>query len=278
MVPSSRFSRRDFVRGRRQLGRTLFRSSKVRLAETADVKATLRHRGISAIAALLVVGGGSIALVLGLAFQIAPAPPRAALEVVLPTRSQPVPPPPRAAPTPAPKANKAGGSPAPSPNAAPLVLPPPVLPPLLDVPPVPTAHDPGSGSAAAGTGGGNGAGGYGSGGAGSGSGGGAGEGRGTGDFSAYPRQVSGKLHYSEIPKELRRSRAGVIRLRYRIGADGRVSECTVIASSGWPAFDNDTCARITDRFRFRPARDQQGRPVPFVMTETHGWDYEPGGE
>jgi protein TonB len=72
---------------------------------------------------------------------------------------------------------------------------------------------------------------------------------------------------------LRKSRSGAqITVRYRIGADGRVSGCTVIASSGRPDVDSETCRAITERFRFRPARDARGNPVPFVMTETQGWD------
>ncbi|HKT86574.1 MAG TPA: energy transducer TonB, partial [Novosphingobium sp.] len=120
---------------------------------------------------------------------------------------------------------------------------------------------PGAGGIGSGTGGGNG------------SGAGGGNGDDNGNAAALPRQISGKLHYWEIPKELRRARAGgVIRLRYRIGTDGRVSGCTVLLSSGFPDFDRETCARITERFRFRPALDAQGRAVPYVMTEIHGWD------
>lgn len=124
---------------------------------------------------------------------------------------------------------------------------------------------------------GQGAGGAGTGGGGhGGSGTGAGMGPGAARAVVYPRQISGKLHYWEIPQELQRSHSGVIRLRYRIGIDGRVSDCTVLQSSGMPTFDRETCAHITERFRFKAALDAQGQPVPFVMTETHGWDYRPG--
>lgn len=271
------FFQHDFLRR----GGNLAAPSSVRQNETgkaAQVNATLGHRSISAVAALLVVAGGSIALLLGLAFDMAPAPPGPALEAVLPSRSEPAPPPPRPTPTPVPQP-KRGGASAPLPaEAAPPIPPRILLPPLVEAP---TARTPATGTAAVGAARGDGTGGAGHGGdgtGGSGSGSGGGKGDGTGDFSAYPRQTSGKLHYWEIPKALRRSRAGEIRLRYRIGTDGRVSECTVLVSSGLPAFDADTCARITTRFRFRPALDAQGRRVPFIMTETHGWDYEPGDE
>lgn len=81
------------------------------------------------------------------------------------------------------------------------------------------------------------------------------------------------MHYSDLPEDLRKTRIGAeITVRYRIGVDGRVSGCTVVASSGRPDLDARTCALITARFRFRPARDAAGQPVPFVMTETQGWD------
>lgn len=243
------------------------------------MKATIRHRGISALAALAVVGGGTLALILGLAFELPRELPRRAIEAILPSRSEPVQPPAPPAPSPSPTAERGGSPPAPSSDAAPLVLPPPMFPPLVQSPPpVPAARNPGSGTAASGSEGEDSAGGGAGGGWGSGTGAGSGRGNGAGGYSAYPRQIAGKLHYWEIPKELRRSRAGVIRLRYRIGTDGHVSECTVIGSSGLPEFDRETCARITARFRFRPALDGQGRPAAFMMTETHGWDYEPAGE
>ena len=194
----------------------------------------------------------------------------------MPTPPRPDPTP-KAQPEPETKTSDASAPSASSPDAASIVLPPPPLPPLIEASPLPVARSAGSGSASAGAGQGDGFG-TGSAGKGTGTGAGSGSGSGAGDLSAYPKQISGKLHYWEIPKELRRARSGIVRLRYRIDTDGRVSQCTVIASSGMPAFDRDTCARITERFRFRPALDRQGRRVPFVMTETHGWDYEPPDE
>ncbi|GGN50435.1 hypothetical protein GCM10011349_22060 [Novosphingobium indicum] len=225
-----------------------------------------------------------MALVLGLSFAPGIEAPQRALEAILPTRNTP----PSPTPTPQPPPAEAGApqnAPAPPSREnepAQIVQPPPKRPPLVAPPPVPVAPKAGTGSASnqgaanidgpgQGSGGsGNGTGGGGNGGQGS------GNGSGRGDLSAYPRQTSGKLHYREIPKALRRDHGGVIRLRYRIGVDGRVSQCRVLQSSGFPEFDRQTCERITDRFRFKPARDRAGQPVPFTMTETHGWDYEPG--
>ncbi len=241
---------------------------------------------LSAVAAAAIVAGGAVALVLGLSFVPDIDAPQRALEAILRTRNTPPSPKPTPTPQPSPaEASAPQNAPAPPSrknDAAQIVQPPPKQPPLVMPPPVPVATKSGAGSAtdrgaAPVDGSGQGAGGSGSGTGGGGNGGqGSGDGSGRGDLSAYPRQISGKLHYREIPRALRRDHGGVIRLRYRIGADGHVSQCRVLQSSGFPEFDRKTCERITDRFRFEPARDRSGQPVPFTMTETHGWDYEPG--
>lgn len=242
----------------------------------------------SGIAASVLVAGGIVGLLLGLArpAQETPAPPADPLVVTMPAppRADPPPPsPPPSRPRPEPGAERAGGAGAaardragPRAQPAPIVVPLPRLAPLVEPPPVPVSPVAGAGRDArqgASDRDGAGPGGGGTGGSGSGGGGG---GNGPGglnpDAARYPRQVGGKLHYWEIPKALRESRDGVIRLRYRIGTDGRASQCRIIESSGMPEFDRDTCARIVERFRFRPALDRAGRAIPFWMTETHGWD------
>ena len=241
-----------------------------------------RQRTLSALAALLIVAGGVLVLAFGLAFDPQAIAPRGAIETILPTREI-APAPPKQTSTPEPsKAEQSAPRDRPAPagrknSAAPIVALSPPLPPLIEPPPVPAAPVAGVGSVGRGgasdRGTGPGAGGIGSGAGGGGSGGvGAGSGDGNGNAATLPRQIRGKLHYWEIPKDLRRAQAGgIIRLRYRIGIDGRVSGCIVLVSSGYPDFDRETCARITERFRFRAALDIHGRPVPYVMTEIHGW-------
>lgn len=248
------------------------------------VQTSIPERTLCALAALLIVAGGLLALVFGLAFTPGPLSRPPLLEAILPTRDAPRPPDEVPSPPPQHDAANAAAPRRPAPagrkaDAAQVALPAPRLPPLVTPPRVPIAPIAGTGSADRSSAGGSG---NGSGGGGSGTGGGGTGGNGAGDnrdAAVYPRQIAGKLHYAEIPKDLRKARAGgVIRLRYRIGTDGRTSDCTVIVSSGMPDFDRDTCTRITQRFRFRPARDAAGDPVPFVMTETHGWDAVPGEE
>jgi len=47
-----------------------------------------------------------------------------------------------------------------------------------------------------------------------------------------------------------------------IGANGRVTGCTVLRSSGSAALDSATCRILRSRARYTPARDAAGAPVP----------------
>ena len=60
---------------------------------------------------------------------------------------------------------------------------------------------------------------------------------------------------------LSRREEGTTRFRLDVGADGRVSDCRVIATSGSAALDGATCRILRSRARFTPARGRNGRPV-----------------
>jgi protein TonB len=64
---------------------------------------------------------------------------------------------------------------------------------------------------------------------------------------------------------LRNGDEGTTGFRLNIGANGRVTNCTVTSSSGSSALDNATCRIMRARARFTPARDQFGNPT----TDTH---------
>ncbi|MCW3837865.1 energy transducer TonB [Sphingomonas canadensis] len=59
---------------------------------------------------------------------------------------------------------------------------------------------------------------------------------------------------------------GIVGFTLSIGPDGRVSGCRVDSSSGHQVLDDATCALLTERARFHPARDSNGQPV------TGHWD------
>ncbi|MBW8745519.1 MAG: TonB family protein [Sphingomonas sp.] len=119
-----------------------------------------------------------------------------------------------------------------------------------------------------------GTGGTGSGGAGNGNGGGGGAG-GAGDGTP-PQRIGGGISDRDYPRELSDAGiSGTVSVRYRVGIDGRARDCIVTRSSGSAALDAHTCALIERRFRFRPSRDADGRPVPSIIVENHSWIMPP---
>lgn len=63
-----------------------------------------------------------------------------------------------------------------------------------------------------------------------------------------------------------RNDQGSVQTRVKIGPDGRVRDCSVVQSSGSAALDRATCEILTQRARFTPARDSEGRPTGFDYT------------
>jgi len=57
---------------------------------------------------------------------------------------------------------------------------------------------------------------------------------------------------------IRNEEQGTTGFRLDIGPDGRVTNCTITASSGSAALDDATCSILRRRARFQPATDDQG--------------------
>ena len=73
----------------------------------------------------------------------------------------------------------------------------------------------------------------------------------------------------DYPAASRASRLGTsVIVALVVGTDGRVKGCTVRKRSGDPEADGITCRLAIDRFRFRPALDQNGDPLESV----YGWE------
>lgn len=234
------------------------------------------NRPLSAAAALGIAVLIGSAMVLSLRAGSALPEIAALLSVDLtpdPPKPAPPPPPPRE-----PRKAAAKGEPAPPArkNEAAQIVVPPQPPPLKPPPPVPTAPVAGTGSAANQgaalvDGPGQGAGGVGNGFGGGGTGG-FGDGDGGGLPSVGPRQIKGKMSEADLPDGLLApgSEASV-GVRYTVNADGSVSNCIAERPSGYPSIDAMACRLIIQRFRFRPARDREGRPVRAIIVETHTW-------
>ncbi|MFL6845101.1 MAG: energy transducer TonB [Allosphingosinicella sp.] len=160
-----------------------------------------------------------------------------------------------------------------------IMAPPPEI--RLPVPPpLPAAPAPGQGSAPAagaanvpgtGTGAGGVGNGLGSGRFGNGTGGGGGGGRPT-----HARWLSGGIRSSDYPEGAYRAHVGgTVHLKFTVAPDGRVSDCAVTRSSGSRELDAVTCRLIVKRFRYRPARDAEGRPIAETVLGEHEWEVAP---
>lgn len=78
--------------------------------------------------------------------------------------------------------------------------------------------------------------------------------------AAAPRGDPGRwVSENDYPaRALREERAGVTGFRLSIGADGRVTGCQVVRSSGSADLDDAACDRVSRRARFDPATDASG--------------------
>ena len=179
---------------------------------------------------------------------------------------QPPPPPPIRPPKPAPKpqAMRPEGAPAKQAQPTPVVAPQPKLP----VPsPIPAARVAGPGastlSGAAQAGSGTGAGGSGS-------------GLGGGGAADYSRFTPARLVRNLTRGDYRaladgRMPAGRAMVSLRIEPTGQPSNCRVLRSSGDPYVDAGLCPLITERLRFLPARDDQGRAIAYRLDYVATW-------
>jgi protein TonB len=70
---------------------------------------------------------------------------------------------------------------------------------------------------------------------------------------------------------LRLGEQGSVRFELAVAADGRVSDCRVLVSSGSPELDAATCKRVIQRARFEPATDGTGGRVSGTYTGTIRW-------
>jgi protein TonB len=158
---------------------------------------------------------------------------------------------------------------------SPIVAPPPkvrleVPPPVIAAPVAGRATAPAAGAAEVpgpGTGKGGQGTGTGSGEHGSGTGGGGG-----GGMARGARWIRGGIYEADYPGAAWRAGAGgTVHIRFVVGRDGRVDDCSVTRSSGRGDLDSTTCRLIKRRFRYEPARDSQGKPVPEVVRGNHEW-------
>lgn len=143
------------------------------------------------------------------------------------------------------------------------VLPPPA-PPLIasPIPELGTAPSPGAADID----------GPGTGGGGSGNASGSGEGVEGNGGGTHSEWRSGRIKDSDYPRgPLEAGIGGTTVARVVVSVTGRVDDCIVTRSSGNAELDNATCRVIRLRYRYRPGRDAQGRPVSDEWVEERTW-------
>lgn len=58
-----------------------------------------------------------------------------------------------------------------------------------------------------------------------------------------------------------KGQGGTVRFALLIREDGRVADCTIVATSGVPSLDSQACALLRIRAKFEPARGSDGKPA-----------------
>jgi protein TonB len=72
--------------------------------------------------------------------------------------------------------------------------------------------------------------------------------------------------------DLRLDHEGISRFRVTVGADGRVQNCEITRSSGFPGLDRAACANVAKRARFKPATDASGATVGGSYSSSVKWE------
>ncbi len=77
-----------------------------------------------------------------------------------------------------------------------------------------------------------------------------------------------------IPTQSDAIRAGAqgrVVAKLTVGADGRVSACSITTSSGNSSLDDTTCRIARSRVRYTPAKDENGQPTVSTATLPVRW-------
>jgi protein TonB len=212
-----------------------------------------RERIPALIAAAVIQAAFMLALLIGLRVPVGRAGGAVTrlIEVVLPKLPTPVPkkparPVPAHARSPRPKPSRA------SPGSAPA-LPAPVAPRVVFAPAPVSAGGAGAGASV-------------------GSGSGSGDGGEGGDGGTDLVQIAGAILPSDYPRDLRERRiGGRVGVLFTVGANGRVTACSVTRASGVPELDILTCRLIRERFVYRPSTDRFGHPIADEVEGEHDW-------
>jgi protein TonB len=96
---------------------------------------------------------------------------------------------------------------------------------------------------------------------------------------AKPVQLTPKGNFQSLMStddypsaSIRNEEEGTVAFRLVVGADGRVTGCTVTTSSGHPALDETSCRLLSRRARFNPGKDPSGAATGGVYDGRFRWE------
>ncbi len=72
-------------------------------------------------------------------------------------------------------------------------------------------------------------------------------------------------------RDLREGNQGLTRFRLSVSAEGKVLDCTIVGTSGFPGLDRAACDNIARRAKFDPATDASGEKVAGSYSNTIRW-------
>jgi len=70
---------------------------------------------------------------------------------------------------------------------------------------------------------------------------------------------------------IRAGAQGRVVAKLSVGADGRVTACSITTSSGNSSLDDTTCRIARSKVRYTPAKDENGQPTPSTATLPVRW-------
>jgi protein TonB len=224
-----------------------------------------RSDRVKAIASVIAIYATMIAAIMLVRTDTSPRTIESTPPVLIDIEEPPPPPPPQTDPG---KAKEEEGAAGKKDEPTPIVMPQPKIvvpakPPVAAAPVAGTGLSPNAGAATAGTGPGAGGSGTGRGGGGSGGGGGIG---------SEARLLGGNS--AKLPSRLLRQFSadrGYGYLLLTISDAGRVSDCSVLQSTGSTDVDQALCSLMLRKSRWAPAQDRQGNPISVKLRYTATW-------
>jgi TonB family protein len=90
---------------------------------------------------------------------------------------------------------------------------------------------------------------------------------------AFHRNIVSLFSTNDYPSSaIYKGEQGTAGVHFRIGIDGKVSDCRVVETSGSSALDAQTCKIIVKRARYEPAKTKTGEPVASIGFQRIRWE------